>query len=122
MVSFKTVALALPLAIALWGIAAAVFSTSEGADIDVVTTSPDLERHLLPYKELLGTDYPGYRNHLYRVLSFTLYFLRSSSSLSAAQLQTLSPIIEAALVCVHILTPSCNASSFAHGTLLLLLS
>lgn len=59
-------------------------------DIKVITTSEELEKHLVEYKSLLGSDYEGYRGHLYRVLTYTMHFLNGD--------KTYQPLVEAALV------------------------
>jgi hypothetical protein len=59
-------------------------------NITVITTDSVIEEHLSRYKDLLGKDYEGYRNHLYRVLSFSLHFLRGD--------ETYRDVIAAALV------------------------
>ena len=65
--------------------------------INVITSSPHLEKLLRNYKELIGADYEGYRNHIYRVLTYSLHYLDGNSTLDGAVLKNL-PIIEAALV------------------------
>mmetsp|Transcript_12427 Transcript_12427/g.14270 ORF Transcript_12427/g.14270 Transcript_12427/m.14270 type:complete len:219 (-) Transcript_12427:802-1458(-) len=58
--------------------------------ITVITESPRIEELLTPYKDLLGTDYEGYRGHLYRVLTYSLHFLDGD--------ETYRDVIESALV------------------------
>ena len=48
-------------------------------DINVIQNSEGVEKHLKPYKELLGDDYEGYRGHIYRILTYTLHFLGGES-------------------------------------------
>eukprot|EP01098_Paradermamoeba_levis_P005030 TRINITY_DN2130_c0_g1_i4.p1 TRINITY_DN2130_c0_g1~~TRINITY_DN2130_c0_g1_i4.p1 ORF type:complete len:237 (-),score=68.14 TRINITY_DN2130_c0_g1_i4:47-694(-) len=45
-------------------------------EIQVITSNDVLEKYLTRYKTVIGADYDGYRNHLYRVLSFTKHFLK----------------------------------------------
>ena len=59
-------------------------------DINVISSSEEIEKHLQQYQSLLGNDYNGYRGHLYRVLTYTMYYLDGESSHR--------PLIEAALV------------------------
>jgi hypothetical protein len=59
-------------------------------DISIIKRDQVVENHLSPYKELLGEDYHGYRNHVYRVLTFSLHFLHGY--------ETYRDIIAAALV------------------------
>uniref|UniRef100_A0A7R9V3G7 HD domain-containing protein n=1 Tax=Chlamydomonas euryale TaxID=1486919 RepID=A0A7R9V3G7_9CHLO len=44
-------------------------------EITIITTSPVVEEHLSPFKDVIGQDYEAYRNHVYRVLTFALHFL-----------------------------------------------
>ncbi|CAK4245047.1 unnamed protein product [Aphanomyces euteiches] len=44
-------------------------------DIQVISQDTTVEKHLKPYEELLGADYTGYRNHIYRVLTYSLHYL-----------------------------------------------
>lgn len=44
-------------------------------DIEIISDSQFVEDHLLEYKELIGSDYDGYRGHIYRVLTYTMHFL-----------------------------------------------
>lgn len=43
--------------------------------ITPITESATVETMLSPYREVIGTDYAGYRGHIYRVLSYALHFL-----------------------------------------------
>ena len=36
---------------------------------------PRVEKLLEPYREVIGEDYAGYRNHVYRVVTYAMYFL-----------------------------------------------
>ena len=43
--------------------------------ITIVNHSEVVEKHLGQYKALIGADYDGYRNHIYRVLTYTMHYL-----------------------------------------------
>lgn len=57
--------------------------------IAIITESPRVEALLAPYRDQLGRDYIGYRNHILRVLSYTMHFLGGDAQHR--------PIIETAL-------------------------
>lgn len=59
-------------------------------DIQVIQHSDHVEALLEPYRDVIGSDYEGYRGHIYRVLTYTMHFLGGESPHRAA--------IEAALV------------------------
>ena len=44
-------------------------------DIVVISQSDRVESLFEPYKEVIGADYPGYRNHVYRALTYAMHFL-----------------------------------------------
>lgn len=44
-------------------------------EIKIISESPTVEARLSPFREKVGKDYDGYRNHIYRVLTYTLHFL-----------------------------------------------
>jgi hypothetical protein len=44
-------------------------------DIQVIYNRDEVDVHLSKYKALIGNDYDGYRNHIYRVLTFAMHFL-----------------------------------------------
>ena len=44
-------------------------------DIEIITHSQNVEAMLEPYRDRIGADFEGYRNHIYRVLTFALHFL-----------------------------------------------
>eukprot|EP00295_Goniomonas_pacifica_P046461 CAMPEP_0175905870 /NCGR_PEP_ID=MMETSP0108-20121206/5245_1 /TAXON_ID=195067 ORGANISM="Goniomonas pacifica, Strain CCMP1869" /NCGR_SAMPLE_ID=MMETSP0108 /ASSEMBLY_ACC=CAM_ASM_000204 /LENGTH=185 /DNA_ID=CAMNT_0017227787 /DNA_START=748 /DNA_END=1306 /DNA_ORIENTATION=+ len=46
------------------------------ANISVVQESATLDKYLSPYKELIGKDYEGYRNHNLRVLTYAMHTLK----------------------------------------------
>jgi hypothetical protein len=48
-------------------------------DIGIVEDIPVVEEHLSKYKSVIGADYDGYRNHIYRVLTYATHFLNDES-------------------------------------------
>lgn len=44
-------------------------------DIKVIQHSDVIEEHLNKYKDVIGADFDGYRNHIYRVLTYATHFL-----------------------------------------------
>jgi hypothetical protein len=56
-------------------------SPSLHQDIEIITNAKDVEEYLLPYRDLIGSDYPGYRGHIYRVLTYALHFLKAEGEL-----------------------------------------
>lgn len=65
------------LAILLSALCYQVFNQDDSltGEIKVISNSKFVEDHLLEYKDLIGNDYDGYRNHIYRVLTYTMHFL-----------------------------------------------
>jgi hypothetical protein len=45
------------------------------SDILIKTERPRIEELFAPYVETIGNDYPGYRNHVYRTVTYTMHFL-----------------------------------------------
>lgn len=43
--------------------------------IIIQTVRPHVETLLAPYRETIGRDYLGYRNHVYRAITYALHFL-----------------------------------------------
>ncbi len=62
--------------------------TSNG--FPVIYQSDRVEALLAPYTETIGADLPGYRNHIYRVLTYAMHFL--------GQDDAARPLVETALV------------------------
>mmetsp|Transcript_40315 Transcript_40315/g.89538 ORF Transcript_40315/g.89538 Transcript_40315/m.89538 type:complete len:211 (+) Transcript_40315:107-739(+) len=60
------------------------------ATIAVIKESATVEKYLQPYKNVVGTDYEGYRGHCYRVLTYAMHMLHGDEKYRDA--------IEAALV------------------------
>lgn len=48
-------------------------------EIRIIRHSDVVEEHLGKYKALIGPDYDGYRNHIYRVLTYANHFLWDKS-------------------------------------------
>ncbi len=48
--------------------------TQNRQPIQIITHSERIESLLKPYQNTLGADFAGYRNHLYRVLTYIQYF------------------------------------------------
>ena len=48
--------------------------------IRVVTHSDRIDSRLEPYRETIGKDYAGYRNHVYRTTSYAMHFLRDDET------------------------------------------
>ncbi|MFO0013545.1 MAG: phosphohydrolase [Planctomycetota bacterium] len=44
-------------------------------NIVIKTDRPRVERLLAPYRSRIGNDYDGYRNHVYRTITYAMYFL-----------------------------------------------
>ncbi len=47
-------------------------------DISIMTERPRVEELLAPYQTTIGSDYAGYRNHVYRVITYALHFLNNA--------------------------------------------
>ena len=45
------------------------------ANIDIKTERPRVEQLLAPYRDKIGEDFDGYRNHVYRTITYALHFL-----------------------------------------------
>lgn len=65
-------------------------NSNEGPELTLITSSPGVEEELEKYEDLIGEDYYGYRGHIYRVLSYSMYFLNGD--------ETYRTVIEKALV------------------------
>mmetsp|Transcript_2315 Transcript_2315/g.3649 ORF Transcript_2315/g.3649 Transcript_2315/m.3649 type:complete len:263 (-) Transcript_2315:230-1018(-) len=46
-------------------------------EIVVISNLDSVEKELSKYRDIIGEDYNGYRNHIYRVLSYSMHFLGS---------------------------------------------
>jgi hypothetical protein len=47
-------------------------------DITIKIQRPRVEELLAPYRTLIGRDYDGYRNHVYRCVTYAMHFLGSA--------------------------------------------
>lgn len=45
-----------------------------------ITSSERVDALLSPYREAIGADFPGYRNHVLRVLSYAMHFLGAADA------------------------------------------
>ena len=45
------------------------------ATIQIAATRPRIEEIFAPYRKALGDDYPGYRNHVYRTVTYAMHFI-----------------------------------------------
>lgn len=43
--------------------------------IQVIDHSDRVERLFAPYRDIIGDDYPAYRGHVYRVITYAMHFL-----------------------------------------------
>lgn len=46
--------------------------------IEIKLVRPRVEELLAPYEHLIGKDFPGYRNHVYRTITYAMHFLGNS--------------------------------------------
>ena len=44
-------------------------------EIKVISNNKVVEEYLGRYKEVIGEDYEGYRNHIYRVLTYSMHYM-----------------------------------------------
>ncbi|MEM7472072.1 MAG: phosphohydrolase [Pseudomonadota bacterium] len=45
------------------------------ADIEIIEHSDRVEQLFAPYRDVIGDDYPAYRGHVYRVVTYAMHFL-----------------------------------------------
>jgi hypothetical protein len=45
------------------------------SDIIIKLKRPRVEELFAPYEQIIGADLPGYRNHVYRTVTYAMYFL-----------------------------------------------
>lgn len=48
--------------------------------VEIITSNEVIETNLNRYKDVIGDDYLGYRNHLYRVLTYSQHFLHGDTT------------------------------------------
>jgi hypothetical protein len=58
--------------------------------LPISTTRPRIESLLEPYRTVIGDDLPGYRNHIYRTVTYAMHFL--------GQDPQFEPLVETAFV------------------------
>ncbi len=49
------------------------------SNIEIKLERPRIEKLLEPYRSIIGDDYPGYRNHVYRTVTYAMHFLDNDS-------------------------------------------
>lgn len=59
-------------------------------DIKIKLNRPRVEELLARYESVIGKDFPGYRNHVYRTITYAMYFLDYDSDIE--------PLVETAFV------------------------
>ena len=47
-------------------------------DITIKTDRPRVEELFAPYRSVIGRDYDGYRNHVYRTITYAMHFLNNA--------------------------------------------
>ena len=45
------------------------------SQIEIQLERPRVEMLFARYKDQIGDDYPGYRNHVYRTITYAMHFL-----------------------------------------------
>jgi hypothetical protein len=48
-------------------------------DLLIKPERPHVEELFKPYQEMIGKDFPGYRNHVYRAITYAMHFLDHST-------------------------------------------
>jgi hypothetical protein len=48
------------------------------SNIAIKTKRPRVEELFAPYQEVIGRDYSGYRNHVYRAITYAMHFLNNA--------------------------------------------
>lgn len=48
------------------------------SEILIEIERPRVEELFAPYREMIGDDYPGYRNHVYRTVTYAMHFLNQA--------------------------------------------
>eukprot|EP01084_Bolivina_argentea_P259564 437998_1 len=78
------------------------FNVKNYGEISVVTTAPTMEKYLAKHKSMIGKvsehEYLAYRAHLYRVLTYSIYFLENEYPLFKANKDKYKELMEVALV------------------------
>ncbi|HGS5163072.1 TPA: hypothetical protein ACMDUA_000290 [Vibrio harveyi] len=60
------------------------------SQIEIKRDRPRVELLFAKYKEQLGDDFPGYRNHVYRIITYAMHFLGND--------EQYEPLVETAFV------------------------
>ncbi|GAA5315141.1 MAG: HD domain-containing protein [Candidatus Pelagadaptatus aseana] len=60
------------------------------AEIEIKLDRPRIDELLAPYRQQIGNDFPGYRNHVYRTVTYAMHFLGNHSRYE--------PLVETAFV------------------------
>ncbi|TQV71118.1 phosphohydrolase [Aliikangiella marina] len=50
------------------------------AEIEIKLQRPNVEVLFKPYQAVIGKDFPGYRNHVYRTITYAMHFLNGDLS------------------------------------------
>lgn len=58
--------------------------------IEIIDHSDRVESLFAPYREIIGADYPAYRGHVYRVITYAMHFLEGDNEAR--------PLVETAFV------------------------
>ena len=54
------------------------------SSIQIVTERPRIEELFSPYREVIGDDFLGYRNHVYRTVTYAMHFLEQNVQVEKA--------------------------------------
>jgi hypothetical protein len=47
-------------------------------DIKIISTNSDVELYLSKYEKEIGNDMAGYKGHIYRVMTYSMHYLKSN--------------------------------------------
>lgn len=94
----------IPIAAVTLSIMLLSMGNPDKGDMPVITSSEIVESELAKFKDVIGEDYAGYRNHVYRTLSYAMRFLGNDQKHRKA--------IEAALVYHDIALWTANELSY----------
>ncbi|MCY2977027.1 MAG: hypothetical protein NTW52_20435 [Planctomycetota bacterium] len=51
-------------------------------EIIIKTERPRVEVLFASYRTIIGSDYDGYRNHVYRTITYAMHFLNNAPNMS----------------------------------------
>ena len=54
------------------------------SEIQIVADRPRVEELLSRYRDVIGEDFPGYRNHVYRTVTYAMHFLEQDHNAAQA--------------------------------------